>query len=418
MASRMSPSRFNRIVFRNHTLFLLIALASATGCHELTAHTGLSEFITDRGGAADNSPSPTDEQCAEFAKQFQANVLAQDLSAINNSINWGTLLDRSLAGIPVSAAAKKKFLEIIRSEMDKPSSATARMVEDIGMGGNYHHLRTRTVDGETRLLFRHVPGGENVDVDYQDIVVAKDPQGKLEVVDVYSAMSAEFWSTTWRRYFLPSVAKKIPIQNLTTAENDYVKHFDRMLQVNLHYASGQFLQAENLYSALPPSLKQNKSLLLLRLMAAAQFEIDAYVETVDDFCRYHPNDPCLDLISINVLVHREQYAKAMQCIDRLDEAVGGDPFLNVLRSNVLFEKGEHDAARTLAETAIRVEPQLPDAYWLLLNIAVMDKEHDQTLRCLNLMKNNNIYEFEDLTQYSEFGDFLKTPQFQEWTDAQ
>ena len=47
----------------------------------------------------------------------------------------------------------------------------------------------------------------------------------------------------------------------------------------------------------------------------------------------------MDLISIDAFLIHKEYDKAQAAIDRLDESLGGDPYLNVLRSTIFMEQG-------------------------------------------------------------------------------
>ncbi|MEJ7639603.1 MAG: hypothetical protein WKF75_16915, partial [Singulisphaera sp.] len=162
----------------------------------------------------------------------------------------------------------------------------------------------------------------------------------------------------------------------------------------------------------------DKNLLLLRLQAAPNLGDEEYTAVIEDFRKYHPDDPCLDILSIDTSILKKDYAKALASIDRLDKAVGGDPYLDSLRANVYLDGQKPDAARQAARRALEREPTLIDAYWSLVAISLKEREFAETLELLNAIGEKFDIVFEDLGTMPEYAEFVETPQYQQWLKAQ
>ena len=68
------------------------------------------------------------------------------------------------------------------------------------------------------------------------------------------------------------------------------------------------------------------------------------------FSQAHPNDAMIDLISVDAYILRKAYDKALEAIDRVDKAIGRDPYLKVLRGNVLLREKKRTRPATWCKT--------------------------------------------------------------------
>src|SRR5262249_1542834 len=146
--------------------------------------------------------------------------------------------------------------------------------------------------------------------------------------------------------------------------------------------AGQHQEVLTLYDQLPADLQRDKNVLLMRLRAAQAVGDDKYAEAMRDFRTYHSDDPCIDFLSITYYLQTKEFARALQMIDRVEKAIDGDPYLNLLRALVHTEAGDILAARKDDEKALAEEPTLLEAHWDLVRIAMLEKNFTETLERL------------------------------------
>ena len=72
----------------------------------------------------------------------------------------------------------------------------------------------------------------------------------------------------------------------------------------------------------------------------------------------YPTDPGLDLLSITYYTDKKDFARARECVDRLETAVGGDPYLDVTRAAINRAAGKYEEARRLARMRHRERAHL------------------------------------------------------------
>lgn len=363
--------------------------------------------------------TPTDEECRQFAKSLEQIVQSGDLAAFNNVVDWDAILDKATSGFPGIEKARRQFTAGVKQTMGSRTGLGWNVAQQVTNGGSYRFLRIHSKYDQKRVLFRFLLAGQQ-GVNYHDFVLVRQSDGKIRAVDLYIFLSAEMLSTTIRRGFVPVVAEvsKSVLAKLTGAENEYIKHIKIVSQMSNAVVSGNSQQALEIYRRLPPVLQKDKNLLLLRLRAAqATGDETLYVVAIDDFRRCHPNDPCIDMLAIDGHILNKRYDEALKCIDRLDKAVGGDTYLDVLRANLRIAQGDHEAARALAQKAIDAEESLVDAYWTLVAIALAEKNFDETTRLLNLIIQKFNVEIGDLSGNPMYAEYIKSPQYKQWMQS-
>lgn len=404
------------MVFHPLALISIIMLSICVGCQKADSPPNSnSEVGTSQKIMA--GTQPTDEECQAFANSFIAALEVGDLNQINDLINWNAILDRAISGIPSKKSLVDGFRQGFLQSVKGPAGVAGQIIQQLQLGGEYTDLRIHDVNGEKRVLFRFLLGNDG-GINYHDMILAKDQQGQVRAVDIYVFLSAEFMSQSFRRAFIPLAAEgsKSIFARLTQSENDFVKHIDKIHEMANLLRTGQYVGVDRIYRTLPESLQREKSILLIRMQAAVQVNEALYAESIDAFQRFHPQDACIDMMSIDNFLMKKQFAKAFECIDRLDDSVGGDPYLNVLRANAKLQQQENNEAKKYAKLAIEQEPGAFAGYQALINVSIADKNFDETVRLLEDVQTKFEIEFEDFTQIEEFSDFVKSPQYKKWIE--
>jgi tetratricopeptide (TPR) repeat protein len=137
---------------------------------------------------------------------------------------------------------------------------------------------------------------------------------------------------------------------------------------------------------------------------------------MERFRKDHPNDPAGNLVSIDYYLLKKDYDESVKMIDRLDESLGGDPYLALMKAGVLADAGRFKEARAAADQAIKDAPKLPQAYWMRATVSTKAKDHKDTLACLKTLveKVEPNLAAGDLPADERFVEFVKTPQFDEF----
>lgn len=105
---------------------------------------------------------------------------------------------------------------------------------------------------------------------------------------------------------------------------------------------------------------------------------------------------------------------AIECLYRLDEAIGGDPALDVMRARAYEDAGRIAEARTCASRAAEREPALDGAWWTLVDVALRQKDWKEVARGLEGAETNLGWKPGDHAAESGYEEFVKSDEYRAW----
>ena len=127
-----------------------------------------------------------------------------------------------------------------------------------------------------------------------------------------------------------------------------------------------------------------------------------------------PGDPAADLAAVAGFIQYKKLDKALETIDRLEKAVGGDVYLNSLRASARLASGDAAKARALAATVTEQEPTLDQGWTTLLRVNLALKDFREVARCLSLVEKHLEITFGDLSTDKTYEEFIKSPEYADW----
>jgi MFS family permease len=283
--------------------------------------------------------APDAEACVRFARRIEGAIKAGDSKLMSERLDLDVLTDRMFGGRGFSRQTLNAARRGVESSLLSPQGVVGQLIAACQRGMTYTFIRTHEVDGQMRALFRLLG---DVGLNYHDMVlILRD--GEIRIADIYVFASGEFLTDTCRRASLPLLAHgdKVAVAKLLTAESDYVKSLPTVEQLGASVAEGNDEQALAIYKQLPASVQKDKTIMLVRLKAAAAMGPDSseYQRALDEMKELIPNDPCLHLLLGDYYVAAREFAKAHACIQALREATGGDDYLDALDAHITSFEG-------------------------------------------------------------------------------
>ena len=349
------------------------------------------------------------ESITRFAHDIESSLNACDTELFDSSISWGVLLDRGTGDLDVSEEVRRQFANGVA----RGFVLGDEICKTIQQSGSYVLLRVREVDGEHRALFRVV--GES-GLNYHDLLLSETDDGSVEIHDMFIYSLGEWVSQTARRGFLPLAAQleKGSLERMEPGENLYLENIPNILKMQSHYQTGDFEDALAVFYAMPDELKKNRNILMVRFAVAVQVGGVEYDAAMLDLKNTFPGDPSLDLVLIDHYFNGREYDQALEIVDRIDRSVGGDPYLEFMRANVLYAGGRTSKARKAARRAIELEPDLQDPYWTLVTISLDENDYVETARLLGQIEGRLGITIGDLSLVSEYSEFLESDAYATW----
>ncbi len=258
-------------------------------------------------------------------------------------------------------------------------------------------VRLRERDQRKSALFR-LSSSEGIN--YVEFYLGKSKDDRVIADNFYAYLSGTDLVETFRAPLdalieTPSAAQSFG-EVLTTLDSDPKRGLARM-------------------ASLPPSLRNVKMLQVAAVVAAIQVDEATYANAISTYEKLFPNDPSLDLITIDGLVMAKKFTEALASIDRFEAALGGDPYLNQLRAGILIEQGkDFGKAAKHAAQAIESEPTDTDSYYLLLAAELANKNAVGAVAAIDALAKTFDLSFgpADAVGYAET--FPEFPESREW----
>jgi len=387
-------------------LVLCGAAVRAAGPASAPATAPAATLPTSRAALPGLRPA-TEQAVADFGAKVDAALRRGDGAMLDAHFDAGSLVTAMTRDVNLPPRAYVGFTEGFARNFTFGTD----VARSLGRTGSYRFLRVvRPPDApdEPRALFRLVTPQSFT---YHQLVVRQDRSGAAWVVDAYDYRQGELLSQNKRR-----VALQVATVTGRAADHaDFVRQLQAGSRMEEQVNRQRADDALATFEELPENLRGEKWLHLIRLNAAAAVGPQKLGSAIADYGRRFPKDPTLDLVCVNLFARGKQYAAALGAIDRLDAAMGGDPYLDVLRAYLMLAQDKPAEAKAACLKAAAREPGLHGAHDVLLEVALKERDHAETLRLLDLLEKQFRVSYGDLTRHGpRFAEFMKSPEYQRY----
>jgi len=349
----------------------------------------------------------TDAECLELARKIEASVRGDGGVWVDKAFDLDLLLQRSYGDAPGDPKRKAGFGAGIKKTFNL-GKQTAEAVKE---NGSYRLLRVRTVDGRPHAVFRMLLGDS---FNYHEYLFEAAPGGGARIADLYPYIAGEWLSETFGRAFRVMLASD-PKGGLK--DNEYMKNLDKIQKITALREAGKPAESLKLCLALPAALQKDKSLLLLRCLAAMEVGPKESLEAIEAMKKHYPGDPSLALFSLGPYTQAKRYDEAHWALDALEKATGGDAYLHGQRAEIHLAAGEFDQARASALEAIKTEKTLDTGYWAMVTVTLQEKKYADTVTWLTTIEKELKVQFGDFANQEPYAGFVKSPEFAAWMKA-
>lgn len=374
---------------------------------------------------AEAAPSPmTPQELQAFGKQIQETAYSQDAAKFRALFDWNTFINRVLGEYEQNAAVKeaigpiRKQLETAYTENNQ--GVDTEILAEVGSGADFRFLAIRKEQDQFKVIFRFLR--PDWTLNYQAMIIEKQASGELKIVDIDSLSAGEYISQSLQRLYLPEIYKA----HLAVKDKLNGEETSRIINQKKRY---DFLNPTDdktdpfqVYQQLPNEFKAEKIVLLFLAQDTIQKENPKkYQSVIGAYRKYHPNDPASELLSVEYFSMIREFKLALESLDRLMTSIKTvDPYLYSVRAGILIEMGDTSLAGKYAGKASEIEPDLLQPYLHLINISVMDKNFEDTIKHLETLKTKFGFEYADLdlSELENFEAFTASPQFKKWQAIQ
>jgi hypothetical protein len=349
--------------------------------------------------------------------QIQTAIAELKSDTFRSLIDGDAALDRVFVGLDVSAEFRTGFQRGMESQGGF-GAVVDQIIQVCENGGTYQLVRYVEDGNEIRPLFR-LSLGPGEGVNYHELTIARTGGGQTRIVDLFVYLSGENLTQTLRRMALPAIvaSNRSFLEQLSGADAEYATNADKILEIAQAAQQGMSDRVLELCESAPSVIRDDKSVLMIRLAAAQQVSDEAYRICIEDIERLFPDDPGNDFRAIDRLVVEGKFDQVIERVDRMIAQIQ-DPYLNLLKVDALMELGRMDDAKEAAELAMAAVPDSPDPRWTLIGYSLHVGDHAAVARLLTELSERFGFEFGELESIPEYADFVASDAYREWKRQQ
>jgi hypothetical protein len=274
-------------------------------------------------------------------------------------------------------------------------------------GSKSKFLRVLTIDGKQRPLIR--VGGTTVGVSYLELRLGRRvPTGPIKAIDAYVYASGGLMSEAFASL----------VESVTSTKNDLTMMGDSFKKIGKLMTQKQYQEVRDLIATLPKTVRVTKAVMMNDFMASTYLGDEVYAEAIENFEKTFPNDPALDLISMDGLFFKKKWDELLVRIEKLDRRVGGDPQLALIHASVLLQRhndGDIAKAAQLMKSALQAEPDNRPLIDANIDVMLATKVWPDVVAALELLRTvSKDVQPDSLLNVEAFAEFIKTPEFAIW----
>jgi hypothetical protein len=371
----------------------------------------LGSFVVAAAAACGKAPPKPEEmdpvsveEAQAFSAEFEKAVEPCEADKLAPLLDVDTIIRRSVHAADVKKAEREQVYKgMLEGKNDVPASLCANWQES----STFQLLRIKDVGGKPVPLFRNHGDGLN----YFELDLGKSKKdGKVRAIDFYIYTAGEKLSDTFARLVTNSVGAIRAGSDVEALE----KVFDAQ-------NAGDLAEARRLLASLPQRLRDSKQMRIIGLQLV-DIEDPEYLRLVEEFEKKFPNDPAVDLISVDGFFMRKDVKGAINVLDRLEKRVGGDPYLGYMRANAyLVDPTQENVA--LAEKSVQAAiagmPDDQEVHIGLFTVQAHKKDYAGATATLAKLREKFATEIDPAELASEpvFVAYFASPEYQAWSAA-
>jgi hypothetical protein len=286
--------------------------------------------------------------CAWGAQALAAGVSDEDLKSIaikaQDAIRDGRIddfdalwdnavtLDRITQNVAMPPALKAGFIKGLGTHMGK--TLGGGLAKGMGNKGSYTYLGIQTIDGERRPILRVL---SEQGLNYHELIVEAGADGKPRIVDIYIVVMAESIVQTERRMYL--------MLTHLGANQQFDPNTEALVTLSEKWQKQDFQGTLDAYDAAPERIKRDRVMSLCRIMAAQRLGKDElYFTALAEYAKLNKEDATADLLSIDLMFNKKDFAGGMKVLDSLERKMGTDGGIDFYRTNLNLIMGNTKAA--------------------------------------------------------------------------
>jgi len=325
--------------------------------------TVISAFLVCFAGVC-KAEQTSDASIVSFGTELAAALNKSDLPGLEKLIDLQALASRIARKMAISERETSGFVAGF-TRKGSVNALFANTLESLHRAhGKVELMRVVQRGDERRPLLRFDLGDNGFD--YVEYILESTASG-YRVVDWYQLSTGELTSVTIavasKLLFDPNPGLLKSLLGVTAVNDDLVARFKSIGQLEREH---KFVEAIGVIEKMPPELANSRVLMVKAVTLASESGDDSrYRRALSRLAERHGNDPTLALMLLDHYFYEGNMEKALQSIAAMEARLGRDGVTELLKANIHLSKHQYDETISHAQQAILLEPNRPNAYFVL-----------------------------------------------------
>ena len=387
----------------------LILCGVVFGCYQPTQTNGNKAPSSINTNSESVKKEVTEALAIEFASELEQSIANMDALRTDQLVNMEFISELAFREVEYPHQVKQIYLDAASKQ-----SMFASLIEQVSNFGVYRFLKLKKVGNAYHPIFRLV--GQNGGLSYHEFKLTPNSNGQPIAADFYTTAVG-----TWSQGELVSnMMSQLHVRGESVEISDlgklFLAHsstFSKMLKAA---NTGEGLEeALEEFRNIPEKLYEDRRFLTMATSIASRISQEELKVEVERFNRYISDESFLDPFLVDLLIRQEKADEALEIIQRIDDRIGGDIFLDFHRANAFLASGRLEEAYDAVERVRISLPKIYAIYRTSMVVAARRNDFQHVTRLLREIERNfdqaididSIMLDEELTDYVESSEFQK-----------
>lgn len=348
-----------------------------------------------------------------FAAKLEKSLNEHNPDFFNQHFDFKTIINNIANSIEVPDDYRKGFEMGIQANLNVGNT----LVNLLGQDGAIKLLNVKMSPQPT--AFYRVASSEGINYVEMYFAPSDTMADKVKIKDFYIYRGGlTFSSTLQRLYYSPLAGKldSIKIDKAPAVEQAFILNFSKIDTLTSLAQEKKYQEALDLYKTLPKELQKDKMMQVMKLNIAHEAGEETYKGAVSEYRKLFPDDCGLEYMQMNMAMMTHDSLKLFSSIDALDKRIGGDPYLNIIRSDISYSFKNTVQARSYLEKAIKTDPDLEDGYWRLIGLLIDAGKYDDAVGYFPEMQKRFKVNPANFLPRDQYNAFWQAESYKKWAE--
>lgn len=348
-----------------------------------------------------------------FATKLEKSINEHNPDFFNQHFGFQAIINNIVNSIEVPDEYRKGFEMGVQHDLNVGET----IVNLLGEDGAIKLLKIKTSPQPT--AFYRVASSQGINYIEMYLTPSDSTEDKVLIKDFYIYRGGLTFSSTLQRLYYSPLANKldsVKMNKTPSTEQAFIRNLAKIDTLTGLAEQKKYDEALALYATMPKALQQDKMLQVMRLNIAHQMGGKTYDDAIEEYQNLFPNDAALAYMQMNMAMADHDSLKLYTSIDALDKSIGGDPYLDIIRSDISYSYQNTVKARSYLEKALKTDPDLEDAYWRLVGLLIDGGKYDDAVAYFPKMKELFKVNPANFLPRDEYNGFWQAESYKKWAE--